>query len=761
MARATRTGLTRLVEVRALTGDFPYYGRIDTDPPGGRGTLEREAVVLADSAVLVALQIAVGDSLAIGDARFPIAAALVSVPGEIGILTALGPRVYIPGRSLEATNLLRFGSRATYFAYLQLPAGEVEPFIERHRELFGSQGVGFDSAAEREEELTESLAMLARYLGLVGLIALLLGGIGVASAAHVFMKDRLRTAAILRCLGATSRIVFVTYLLQAALLGLVGAALGAGLGLVVQSVLPGVFREFLPLRVTTHIHWPTVFVGVGAGVWVAAVVALRPLLAAARVPALAALRRDVVERPWRSRLATALVGLVLAATVVALSVWQAPTRLVGYFFAGGVLVTTLVLWLVALLLIAVTRRAVPRRAPFVLRQGIGNLFRPQNQTVAVTLAVGFGVFLLGTLAVVQENLLGRLALNTAGDRPNLVLFDIQHDQRDGVEQIVRARGLPVVGTTPIVPSRIARLEGRPVDSVLADTLRGVPRSRWALRREYRNTYRATVADGERMVAGVWWDGDGRERPAGSSPAPDDPARISLEEDLAGELNVQVGDRITWDVQGRMIESVVTSLRRVDWVRFEPNFFVVFEPGVLEEAPQTYVTLTRAGDAVRRAELQRDVVTVYPNVSAVDLSLVQDTLDRMIGSVALAVRFMASFCIASGIMVLVGAAATTRFQRLRESALLRTLGARSRQIMHILFAEYFALGSLAACTGVGLAVAASWALVRFLFELRFSLPSVSLGMLWLAAVMLTTAVGMLAGRRTVRESPLVVIRETAE
>jgi putative ABC transport system permease protein len=761
MARATRTGLTRLVEVRALTGDFPYYGRIDTDPPGGRGTLEREAVVLADSAVLVALQIAVGDSLAIGDARFPIAAALVSVPGEIGILTALGPRVYIPGRSLEATNLLRFGSRATYFAYLQLPAGEVEPFIERHRELFGSQGVGFDSAAEREEELTESLAMLARYLGLVGLIALLLGGIGVASAAHVFMKDRLRTAAILRCLGATSRIVFVTYLLQAALLGLVGAALGAGLGLVVQSVLPGVFREFLPLRVTTHIHWPTVFVGVGAGVWVAAVVALRPLLAAARVPALAALRRDVVERPWRSRLATALVGLVLAATVVALSVWQAPTRLVGYFFAGGVLVTTLVLWLVALLLIAVTRRAVPRRAPFVLRQGIGNLFRPQNQTVAVTLAVGFGVFLLGTLAVVQENLLGRLALNTAGDRPNLVLFDIQHDQRDGVEQIVRARGLPVVGTTPIVPSRIARLEGRPVDSVLADTLRGVPRSRWALRREYRNTYRATVADGERMVAGVWWDGDGRERPAGSSPAPDDPARISLEEDLAGELNVQVGDRITWDVQGRMIESVVTSLRRVDWVRFEPNFFVVFEPGVLEDAPQMGVLLARGADADSRARVQRDVVERFPNVAVVDLTVLQQTLDDVIGKVTLAIRFMALFSVASGILILVGALATSRRQRMREVTLLRTLGARARVIRTVLLTEYAALGLLAGIAGTMLSTAGGWAVARFVFELPFRLPVGALAAFWGGCALLTIVIGAATGRDLARRPPLDLLREIAE
>lgn len=761
MALATRTGLTRLVDVRALTGGFPYYGRIDTDPPGGRQALEQDQVALADSAVLVALEVEVGDTLAIGDARFTIAGAVTSVPGEIGILTALGPRVYIPGRHLEATNLLRFGSRATYYAYLKLSADQIEPFVERHRELFSDQGVGFDTAAEREEELSESLALLARYLGLVGLIALLLGGIGVASAAHVFMKDRLGTVAILRCLGATSRVVFVIYLLQAAMLGLVGAALGAGVGLVVQRILPDVFQAFLPLRVATDVHWPTVLVGVGAGVWVATVVALRPLLVAARVPPLAALRRDVHQRPpWGSRLASALVAFAVVATIVALSAWQAPTRLAGYFFAGGALTTTLVLWLAAVLLIAATRHAVPRRAPFVLRQGIGNLFRPQNQTVAVTLAVGFGVFLLGTLTVVQENLLDRLALNTGVDRPNLVLFDIQHDQRSGVEQIVRARGLPVVATTPIVPARIARLGGRPVDSVLADTLQGERRSRWALRREYRNTYRDTLAGAERIVAGAWWDDARREQP-GVVRLGDDPTRISMEEDLAGELNVQVGDRITWDVQGRMIESVVTSLRRVDWARFEPNFFVVFEPGALEEAPQTYVSLTRADDAVRRAGLERDVVTAYPNVSAVDLSLVQDTLDDIIGSVALAVRFMASFCIASGIMVLVGAAATTRFQRLRENALLRTLGARSSQIVHILFAEYFALGSLAAITGITLAAAAGWALVRFLFELPFTFPSAYLALLWLGAVTLTTAVGMLAGRRTVRQSPLVVLRETAE
>jgi putative ABC transport system permease protein len=400
-----------------------------------------------------------------------------------------------------------------------------------------------------------------------------------------------------------------------------------------------------------------------------------------------------------------------------------------------------------------TRRWFPRRASYVVRQGVANLFRPQNQTTAVILAIGFGVFLIATLYVVQRNLLDQLALDSRPDRPNLVFFDVQLDQQHGVVAVLAEHGVSSLGVTAIVPARIARLNDRPTDSLTADTLGRVP-SRWALRRDYRNTYRDTLVGSERLTAGAWWEGSAARR-EGELP------RISVEEGLAVELGVRVGDRITWNVQGVPLETRIASLRQVSWARFEPNFFVVFEPGVLERAPQTFVLLARVSDATRRAELQRDVVLDFPNVVSLDLTLVQQAVDGIVSKVTLAIRFMALFSIGSGLVILIGALAASRLQRIREAVLLKTIGASAGQVRRIFLTEYCAWGSLAALTGVLLAGMAGWALVTQLFELRFRLPALALLGVWAAVVGLVAAVGLANSRAALSKTPLAVLRELSE
>jgi putative ABC transport system permease protein len=446
--------------------------------------------------------------------------------------------------------------------------------------------------------------------------------------------------------------------------------------------------------------------------------------------------------------------------MVALSIWQGPNLALGVAFAAVLGLTTLFLWLSAWLSIRLTRRFFPRQASYVLRQGIANLFRPHNQTVAVTLAVGFGVFLISVVYVVQSNVLRQLSIDAAPDRPNLVMFDIQKDQHDSVEATIAAAGLPLLGSTPIVPARISHINGRPVAELLADST--PPRiPRWALQREYRNTYRHTMVDSEELVAGEWWAGEGEgweegeEGPSAALP------RISLEEDLADDLRVGVGDRITWSFQGIEMETGIASLRAVDWARLDLNFFVVFEPGSLDEAPQTFVTVTRVDDAHASAKFQHDLVTAHPNVAAIDLAVVQETIDSILDAVTFAVRFMALFSIISGAIVLLGAIATSRFQRIRESVLLKTLGARRHQIRDILLTEYAALGLLAGLIGVALGAAASWAFVRFALEIGFRSPALALLAMSIATALTTAAIGLSSTREVLKKPPLMVIREMEE
>jgi putative ABC transport system permease protein len=335
-----------------------------------------------------------------------------------------------------------------------------------------------------------------------------------------------------------------------------------------------------------------------------------------------------------------------------------------------------------------------------------------------------------------------------------MLFDIQRDQRDSVESIITARGFPLLGTTPIVPTRISHVNGRPVREMLNDSI-NPPHSRWPLTREYMNTYRDTLVGSEKIVAGSWWVAEGAEGAAAGLP------RISLERDLAQQLDVELGDHITWDVQGVEIETAIASLRDVDWARFETNFFVVFEPGVLEDAPQTFVAPTRVADAVARAELQRDLVIAFPNVSSMDLAAVQEIVEAILGSVAFAIRFMALFSIASGIVVLLGALATSRYHRVRESVLLRTLGARRRLISRILLTEYSSLGILAGLAGILLGTIAGWIAVTYMFQLTFRLPGMPLVVLWLGTAAVTAAIGLFNSREVFSKPPLAVIREMSD
>lgn len=752
MALALPSGATRLVEVRAVEAGFPYYGKMETDPPAAWGALAAGRHAVVDPALLIQLRAAPGDTLAVGEARFEITGTVTQAPGDVALRSAIGPRVYLPGAYLQETRLLRTGSLARYLAFLKFdPPASVQRFLNRYHQLLRAHEVGYDTVSEREQELTDSLDALGRYLGLVGLAALLLGGVGVASAVNVFAKEKLDIAAILRCLGATQGTVFAVYLLQAGLLGLAGAALGAALGLGIQSQLPRLLADFLPVRVAAAAHWPSVAAGLAVGAWAAVAFALLPLLSIRNVSPLAALRRDYAPRArgWAPERLGAMAAL--GASLVALSVWQAPKPRSGFAFAIGVSLTAAVLAGSAWLLSRLTRRFFPARAGYVVRQGIANLFRPHNQTTAVTLAVGFGVFLMATLYVVQRNLLDQLRTDRRPDRPNLVLFDIQTDQIGGVLALLDDRGAPALEETPIVTARIAAINGRQVQELLADTAGPRP-SRWALRREYRNTYRDHLTASEALVAGSWW----------STPiTPGAPWRISLERDLAAELGVRLGDRITWDVQGVRLETQVANLRRVNWARFEPNFFVVFEPAALEQAPRSFVVLTRVADAAARAELQRDLVLRYPNLQALDLSLVQRTLDTVLGSVTLAIRFMALFSLAGGVVVLFGAVAASRYQRMRESVLLRTLGASRRQIARITATEYLALGALAGCTGAGLAAGAGWALMRFFFEIPFQLPAGALAGLTLGAAALTALVGWLNSRPALDRAPLAVLREMGD
>ena len=755
---------TRLVQVRAMGPGAPFYGKIETSPPDKWKELQDGPYAIVDSALLIALDAKIGDTLSLGYARFAIIATLRNVPGDIGVASALGPRVYIPDRYLAATQLLTYGSRAEYETLVRLPASmDADALAKSHRQLFDSLQVRARSVADTERSLTRSIEQLGRFLGLVGLIALLLGGTGVASALRAYMAEKIDAIAVLRCLGASASQVVWMFVIEAAGLGLAGALMGVVLGAGVQLVLPHVLGSFIPVDVKPQLEWIPALSGLALGTWVGVLFALGPVLGVRNVAPLQVLRRDddsaqgVARSAWRDP-PRVIAALVLAASVVAVCIARADSAIVGLWMSAGIAAAIGATWVAAIVCARLAKRLARLRWSFVVRHGITNVDRPGNQTRPVVLALGFGAFLLGTLALVQGNLLRQLSSAANASAANLAFFDVQTDQARPLDSLLRSRDLPVLSQVPIVPMRIAAYRSRKPPLPARDERRsdssargaGANRPSWALRREYRSSYRDSIAPSEKLVAGKWWTSDG--------PDIDGVYEISVEQSLAEELGVEVGDTITWDVQGVRLRTRITSLREVEWTRFEPNFFVVFQPAALREAPQTYVMLTRVDDDAARARVQRDAVLRFPNVSTIDLTLIENAVGRILDRVSLAVRFMALFSVVTGVLVLISAIAASRRQRVRESVLLKTLGATRPQIVRMLFTEYALLGAIGSVAGIVLAVGGGWAAVHFIFKTPFAVTPLSLAAVASATILLTVATGLFAARDVFSETPMTALRE---
>ena len=760
MVLDTRSQGVRLFQIQGVDSGYPYYGEVTSTPNAAWREIHEGPWAVADPAVFIQLDAVVGDTLLIGEARFVLRGEVTGLPTELGFQSAIGPRLYISRARLPGTGLLTFGSIARYHANFRMPEREDRAeFRDRNGELLEANQLRYTTAGIRAREMSSAVEDVSRYLGLLGLAALFLGGIGVASAIHVYIREKVITVAVLRCLGALQRTVFTAYLLQAAGLALIGSVLGVGLGMAVQRGLPLVLSGLLPVGVTTQVSWLALGAGILLGVWVAIMFALGPLLEVRGVSPLIALRHDL-EPPKRTDVLRIGAFVLLALTLVGLTVMEAPSRNQGIGFAivlGGV---GLSLWATARVLILATKRFFPHGMSYPVRQGVSNLFRPRNQTVSVTLALGFGAFVIGTMGLVEGSLTQAFTLEAGVGGWNLLLFDVQSDQRTTVEDFVDSRASGPLEVTPLVPSRLLAIKGTPVE-VLLEAPRGERPQSWAMRREYRHTYRSELTGSEALVAGAWWDEppvDDGDQEAGDGVA--GVARISMEADLAESLRVGLGDHITWDFAGVPVESRITSLRSVDWARFETNFYVIFEPGTLEEAPQTAVILARIEGERERAELQRDLVVRFANVSVLDLSRLQATIDAILQRANQGIRFLGVFSTVAGVLVLIGALSTSRYQRMRESALLKTLGATRRVVLKGLTVEYAVLGSLATAAGLVLAIFAGWMMTWTVFEVPFRLDLARLGSVWLWVTAVTVVVGLIGSRGVVSRPPLAVLRDVA-
>ncbi len=777
---------SQIVELKAVGPAYPFYGALRSEPALPLSALlgptdtqcgsGRCLGALVQESLLIRMGLSVGDRLRIGQATFVITGVVLTEPDRMANAFSLGPRVLISQDGLPATDLIKPGSRVRERHLLKLPTFiETQPLVHELRGRLSVESPRISTYQDAQPQLKQFLDQLTRYLGLIGLTALFVGGIGVATSVQAFLREKLHTIAILKTIGADSATVMRAYLGQALFLGLLGSAAGAAGGIALQQVLPGAISTLfgtslleqigLSMSLTIGTLAP-IGKGIALGLGATVLFTLWPLLKIRGIRPILIFRREITEsephthgpgdrwgRPaWLDDPADVWTVSLITIGLSGLSVWQAGSWKVGLLFIGALVLALTVLGLAARALVRLLKR-LPQPASVSLRQAVGNLHRPGNQATGVMVSIGIGIMVIMTVSLVERSLISQIGSQRPSDAPTFFFIDIQPDQKDGFLGLLHERtGDLTPEAIPLVRSRLHAVKGDPiVPEAVSDREdpqngdKNERRKNWYRTREYVLTFVERLPKDNRIVQGAWWDGRSTPKPL-----------LSIEEEAAEHLGVKVGDTVEFDIQGATVEAEVASVRKVEWGNLSTNFYMILSPGSLEGAPYTYVVTTRV-DPNEELPLQQAVVAAFPNVTAINLRDVTETFTAVLDRLSLAIRSVAAFCVMAGALVMAASLAATRYRRLYELVILKALGATRSVIARSFAAEYALLGLIAGAIGVVLASALSWGALYFLFDLpwrlHFSLLAEGLGL----TVLLTLIVGFLSTYRLLKQPPLKILR----
>ncbi len=743
---ATTTSV-RLCSVKAVEAGYPLYGQLATRPPEAAGQFGRGPGLLVAPALALQLGVKPGDRLKAGRSTLPVLGELATEPDTVAEPFRLGPRLLMRMAELPATGLMAPGSRATYRALLRLPAG-VEPEIAeaRLKALAGDRGdLDLTTAKQGPETTRRLVGRLRTFLELAGLCMLLLACIGTAAAIHTYVQQRLDSLAVLRCLGLTGPRLLGMMLFQTLAVALTGCVPGILGGIALARGLPLLLEGVLPFELQASPGPAVLAQALAMSLAVTLAFALVPLWRLRGLPAARIFRRQVEAgtHAGSGSLTTRRTALALAGCAALLVWWPQDESLAtvqflagfGAAFAGLLLSARLALHLL---------RSLPAARSFELRHALANLHRPGNQSTSVVVAIGLGVFLTLSMRLLGESMLHEIDTGTRQSAPNLFVIDIQPDQAGGVTGLLTRSGHPAEEMVPLVRSRLERVAGRTIRSLYPDP----STAPWWVTRDYWLTYRDRLGAAEELLEGRFWKG-----PAVPGATPE----ISLEERTAERLGVGLGDSLALDVQGLEITAKVTSLRRVRWTSMRPNFFIVFQPGVLERAPHTYFAVTRVTELARRVELTRDLVRLHPNLTIIDFTDAAGMVRRVLDRIGWAVWLVAGLCLGGGGLVLGASVLLTRRHRLHEMALLKLLGASRPRLLRILTAEYALLGALAGAVGGAAALTVTRYLALRTLEVSIPAPLASATLAVLVTAGFVTVCGTLASYGLLRPPPSQILR----
>ncbi len=780
---------TQIVELKAVEPEYPLYGTIRLEPQSNLSELLDQQAgrcqgrhtfgVVVQESLLIKMGLRIGECLKIGQGLFGITGVVRTEPDRMANAFSLGPRLLMSREGLHAAELVKVGSRIRERYLLKIPPNlPADPLLYELRgrlELDAARVSGYKDA---QPQLKQFLDQLTRYLGLIGLTALFIGGLGVATSVHAFVREKLTTIAILKTIGADSPTIIRTYALQAMMLGLAGSLIGLVVGVLLQQALPWMIAALMASDLLDQLGFAEgglsislipLVKGLALGLLSTLLFTLWPLLTIREVKPARIFRREIVPmvpptsqnlQPWwktwrKIDQGKGITSIGIGLGLALLSVWQAGSWRVGALFIVAFAGAVVLLGLAARALLRVLTR-MPRPDLLIFRQALGNVLRPGSQAVSITIAIGIGVMVVTTVSLVERSLLAQVGENRPSDAPTFFFIDIQPDQTEEFVRLLHQRtNDPTPRLTPLVRSRLAAINGRPIKlEALSDAeeqkekseAKKEQRKKWYLTREYVLTFLQELPKDNQVVAGEWW------KPGQAFTTP----LISIEEEAATQLGLNIGDTIEVDIQGVFVMGEIGSIRKVEWGNFSTNFYMIFSPGSLDGAPHTYVATVRVSPS-EEVVVQQAVVTAFPNVTAINMGDMLESFARVLDRLSLAIRAVALFCVLSGCFVMAAALAATRYRRLYESVILKALGATRMVIAQSFAVEYALLGALGGLLGTVLASVLSWAVLETVFDLSWSLHPAVLASGCAATVILTVLVGFFSTYRILGQPPLAVLR----
>lgn len=720
----TRETIT-LVGLKGISSSFPLVGDfLMSDGRPFRPEMIENGGAVVNSDVLDKLKVKVGDRIRIGETTFEVRAAFDDEPGRSGGF-AVGSRVFVDAGGFDRAGINETTGRVRR-RILYRTSSDATGLVKELREMLKGTTLAVQFYKEIQQDMGEQFERTENYLSLTGLLILVLGGVGVWNVARAFINQKRKSVAILKCLGAGGTRVISVYLLQILTLGLIGSLFGVflaqlsvwGIGLRFSESLPRTMAYTVPLSAAGQ--------GTALGVLVSLLFSALPLLHIRTIKPRLLLHDDSGERSGRIDKTKWLIGFASLAGIVCLAAWQAGSFAVGTIFLGALAVTSAVLFGASALLIYLLKRT-GGGGYFFVRQAINSLYRPGNQTRVILLAVGLGVFVILAVQSLQTNLLRVFDLSRNESFPSLFFVDIQRSQIESFTALLKEKTGEEPEKIPTVRARIALINGKPFD--FED--REVRERQGQIGREFAVTYREELEKNESVTKGAWWTGEANPRILD----------VSVNDGFAERMKIEVGDYITFEISGRKVTARVANLRKIDFSNSRTAFMFVFRPGALEKAPQSYVvTMLKKMPERERIRLKNSMLDAFPNVQIFDVLDIAQLIQRLINNFVLAISFVGSFVMLSGILILIGSVALTKSQRVYENAILKTLGANRKTLVLILLAEYGILGLVAGSIGAAFATALSYAVSRFVFDIEWE-ASVSL---MLAGIAVTALIVMSVG-----------------